>query len=45
MRIRNNSSTEYVLEVDLKYPQELHNIHHDYPLAPEKNQYTKRIVV
>ena len=37
MRIRNNSSTEYVLEVDLEYPQELHNIHNDYPLAPEKN--------
>ena len=36
MRIRNNSSTEYALEVDLEYPQELHNIHNDYPLIPEK---------
>ena len=37
MRIKNNSSTGYVLEVDLEYPQKLHDIHNDYPLAPEKN--------
>ena len=36
MRIKNNSSTGYVLEADLEYPQELHDIHNDYPLAPEK---------
>ena len=36
MRIKNNSSTEYVLEVDLEYPKKLHDIHNDYPLAPEK---------
>ena len=23
------------LEVDLKYPEDLHNLHNDYPLAPE----------
>ena len=36
MRIKNNSSTRYELEIDLEYPQELHGIHNDYPLAPEK---------
>ena len=25
-----------ILEVDLEYPRELHNIHNDYPVAPEK---------
>ena len=36
MNIKNNGSTGYVLEVYLEYPQELHDIHDDYPLAPEK---------
>ena len=25
-----------ILEVDLEYPPELHDLHNDYPLAPEK---------
>ena len=25
-----------ILEVDLKYPKELHDLHNDYPLGPEK---------
>ena len=36
MRIRSKSSTRYVLEVDLEYPQDLHDIHSDFPLGPEK---------
>ena len=26
----------YILKVDLEYPDELHKLHNDYPLAPEK---------
>ena len=36
MNIKSNSSTGYMLEVDVEYPQELHDMHNDYPLAPEK---------
>ena len=36
MNIKSNSSTGYILEVDLEYPQQLHYIHNDYPLVPEK---------
>ena len=36
MDIKSNSSTGYILEVDLEYLQELHDIHNDYPLAPGK---------
>lgn len=32
----NNKSKGIILEVDLEYPEELHNLHNDYPLAAEK---------
>ena len=31
-----NSSIGYILEVDLEYPSELHELHNDYTLASEK---------
>ena len=36
MKIKSNSSTGYMLEVDLEYPKNLHYEHSDYPLAPQK---------
>ena len=34
--ISKKSPIGYFLEVDLEYPYELHELHNDYPLAPEK---------
>ena len=34
--IGENSLDEYILEVDLEYPHELHEFYNDYRLAPEK---------
>ena len=34
--ISESSSTGYILEVDLEYPEELQKLHNDYTLAPEK---------
>ena len=36
MSVSEKSPIGYFLEVDLEYPDELHELHNDYPLAPEK---------
>ena len=36
-----NSKKGLILEVDLEYPEELHNLHNDYPLAAERVRVTK----
>ena len=36
MSISEKNPIGYFLDVDLKYPDELHELHNDYPIAPEK---------
>lgn len=35
-QISDENQVGYILEVDLDYPEELHDHHSDYPLAPER---------
>ena len=37
--INEKSDAGYILEVDIKYPNELHELHNGYPLAPENSCY------
>ena len=34
-QVPDDASTGFILEVNLTYPLELHNLHNDFPLAPE----------
>ena len=38
------SSDGYILEVDLEYPDEWHELHNDYPLAPEKFEINENML-
>ena len=40
-KYKENSKKGLILEVDLEYPKELHNLHNDYPLAAERVCITK----
>ena len=39
--INNWENYSCILEVDLEYPKELHDLHNDYPLAPEQIEVNK----
>ena len=45
MGIKKDSSTGYILEVDLEYAEKLCDIYNVYPLAPEKINIPKRMVI
>ena len=40
-KYNDESEKGLILEVDLEYPEELHNLHNDYPLASEKIKVTE----
>ena len=42
--ISENSSIGYILEVDLEYPNEMHKLHNDSPLAPKKLEITQNML-
>ena len=42
--IPSDSSTGYILECDLSYPPELHDLHTDYPMAPEHLEITEHML-
>ena len=44
MSINEKSDVGYILEVDLKYPDKLHELHNDYPLAPEKRAVSSDVL-
>ena len=52
MKMKWDSKKGWILEVDLEYPEELHESHNHYPLAPEKkainpeqmSQYQRRLM-
>ena len=43
-KYKEDSKKGVILEVDLEYQQELHDLHNDYPLAPEKMKVTKEML-
>ena len=53
MSISEKSLIGYFLEVDLEYPDQLHELHNDYPLSPEKladssdmlSNYCKKLLI
>ena len=41
MSISDKNPIGYILEVDLEHPDELHELHNDFPLAPKKPEVSR----
>ena len=41
-KYKEDSKRRFISEVNLEYPQELHDLHNDYPVCPEKVRGVKR---
>ena len=44
LKTANDSENGFVLEVDLDYPDALHNMHKDFPLAPTKKKIDRNML-
>ena len=44
MDVADDAEKGFILEVDLDYPAHLHDLHNDYPLAPEQLQITPNML-
>lgn len=44
MDVPDDSETGYILKVGLEYPDDLHDNHSDYPLAPENKIITEKML-
>ena len=44
-KYKENGKKGLILEVDLEYPRELHSLHNDYPVAPEKLKVSNNMLL
>ena len=42
--INDNGQSGYILEVDLEYPQSLHEYHNSYPFSPERKLINRNVI-
>ena len=43
-KYKEDSKKGLILEVDLEYAEELHDLHYDYPVAPKKVKVTENML-